>query len=288
MRHERSDIDFPLWRKKVDAAVFKQAYTPIPKFLWKVWEIETLFSLCRSKDNVDGHVRIMYENREFKGRILYSPSKTIYRLFFPKELGNALKDVFVMSYMRSIEQDLRKGKTQYDSQDIEQEIPFWEFLDIEFDASMKTFWFKCHYKQKPIYIELFQELIKSHTLQKIDDSLNDKEAFRFVKGNWRGREELPSQIEAVNVIYNLIDTQSKKIYIGEAESLIRRIRQNREEIEDWDFYRFDTLPAGLTKQQRVAIERLIIRIFASFFDNVKNVPSMKVSDYILANKRIDT
>lgn len=118
--------------------------------------------------------------------------------------------------------------------------------------------------------------------------MNEKPPFRFTKGDWWNRESLAQQIDSTNVIYNLIDTQAKKIYIGEAESLIKRLNQDREEIKNWDFYRFDTLPEGLTKQQRVAIERLLIRTFASFFENLNNIPSMKVSDYILANKKIDS
>lgn len=288
MKLERSDIEHPLWRKKVDASVFKDAATPIPKFLWKVWGIEELFRVEDCVEVQKVPVRVIYDKKEFKGAyILFSPSKAMYRLFFTKPLGNALKDVFVMSYMRSIEQDLRKAKAKYNGVDIEEEIPFWEFLDIEFDNEQREFKFKAHYTQKPIYTELFQELINSHTLKRIDDKLNDKEGFRFTKGTWRKRESLTSQVEAINVIYNLIDTKNRKIYVGEAESLIKRLRQERENIQDWDFYRFDTLPAGLSRQQRVAIERLIIRIFASFFENQSEVQSMQVSDYVLANKKID-
>ncbi|WP_324680900.1 hypothetical protein [Hymenobacter sp. GOD-10R] len=170
----------------------------------------------------------------------------MYRLFFTKPLSNALKEVFIMSYMRSIEQDLRKAKVQYDGVDIEEEIPFWEFLDIESNNEQREFKFKAYYTQKPIYTELFQELINSHTLKRIDEKINDKEAFHFTKGTWRKREAFASQVEAINVIYNLIDTKNRKIYVGEAESLIKRLKQEqeRENIRDWDFYRFDTLPTA--------------------------------------------
>lgn len=252
-----------------------------------MWDIESLFGLCRDKENVNSKVVVSYDKKNYIGRIIYSPSKDMFRLFFAKELGEKLKDIFLMSYMRSIEQDLRKNKNEYQDTDIEEEIPFWEFLDIEFDSQNKKFKFKAHYVQKPIFTELFKELVKSHTLKRIEDELNEKPSFRFTKGDWRNRESLIQQIDSKNVIYNLIDTQSKIIYIGEAESLIKRLNQEREEIKNWDFYRFDTLPDGLTKQQRVAIERLLIRTFASFFENSKNIPSMKVSDFILANKKID-
>ena len=130
--------------------------------------------------------------------------------------------------------------------------------------------------------------MKSHTLKIIDDLVNAKNEFRFVKQDWEARSKLQTQIDAKNVIYNLIDTKNKLIYIGEAESLIQRLNQNREVIKNWDYYRFDCLPEGLTRTQRVAIERLLIRTFASFFNNKKGIPSKKVSEYDLVNDKIDS
>jgi|694.fasta_scaffold21361_3 hypothetical protein len=288
MKTERSDIEFPLWRKKVDATLFKDAATPIPKWTCKIWEIEKLFSKCSSRDNLNSIVKIYFDKKQFEGRVHTSKPNGMYRLFFAKELSDILKDVFLMSYMRSIEQNLRKNNRDYSKQEIENEIPFWEFLDIEFDSSKKIFYFKAYYIQKPTYIELFKELVKSHTLKIIDDLLNTKDEFRFVKQDWEPRTKLKTQIDAKNVIYNLIDTTNKKIYIGEAVSLVQRLNQNREVIKHWDYYRFDCLPKGLTRPQRIAIERLLIRTFASFLNNKKGIPSMKISEYDLANEKIDS
>jgi hypothetical protein len=287
MKLERSNIEFPLWRKKVDATLFKDAATPIPKWLCNVWNIYSVFDNSFSKKDAISQVKIHFKKRTFSGNVVQIKNQTMYRLFFDKQLGDLLKDIFLMSYMRSIEQDLRKNKDEYNGMEIENEIPFWEFLDIEFDSENKTFYFEAYYVQKPAYIELFKELVKSHTLKVIDDLLNEKQEFRFVKQDWKSRSKLISQLDAKNVIYNLIDTVNKKIYIGEAESLNQRLNQNREVIKDWDFYRFDCLPEGLTKKQRVAIERLLIRTFASFFANNKGIPSKEVSEYRLANEKID-
>lgn len=288
MKLERSDIEFPLWRKKVDATLFKDAATPIPKWLCKVWEINTLFPNSFSKKDSASFVEIFFNNKKYSGHVVQIKNQRMFRLFFDRQLSDILKDVFLMSYMRSIENDLRKNKTEYSEQEIEQEIPFWEFLDIEFDSNKKIFYFKAYYIQKPAYIELFKELVKSHTLKIIDDLLNSKDEFRFVKQDWETRSKLQTQIEAKNVIYNLIDTKNKLIYIGEAESLIQRLNQNREVIKNWEYYRFDCLPDGLTRTQRVAIERLLIRTFASFFKNKKGIPSKQVSEYCLANDKIDS
>jgi len=287
MKLERSDIEFPIWRKKVDATLFKNNATPIPKWLWKVWNINELFSDSTSKQISDCNVLIRYEKDEFEGRVIFSMAKNMFRLFFSKKLGDNLRDVFLMSYMRSIEQDLRKGKPEYNDIEIEEDIPFWEFLDIEFDCVNKIFKFRAYYVQKPAYLELFKELVKSHTLKIIEDKLNLKGDFQIAKQDWLHRENLKNQIDAKNVIYNLIDTINKQIYIGEAESLINRLNQQRPSIKDWDYYRYDCLPEGLTKSQRVAIERLLIRTFAAFFENKKGIKSMKVSNYSLTNDKID-
>lgn len=47
------------------------------------------------------------------------------------------------------------------------------------------------------------------------------------------------------------------------------------------------MPKGLTKQKRVEIERLLIRVFASFLKNTKNIQTIEISDFILTNKKID-
>jgi hypothetical protein len=288
MKLERSDIEFPLWRKKVDASLFKNAATPIPKWLCKVWDIEQLFATSFSKKNTESVVRIIFKGNDYSGNVVLLKNKGMFRLFFEKELCDILKDVFLMSYMRSIEQDLRKGNPEYSALDIENEIPFWEFLDIEFDKQDKCFHFNAYYIQKPAFIELFKELVKSHTLKIIDDYINSKDEFRFIKEDWLPRTKLKTQIDAKNVIYNLIDTKNKKLYIGEAESLNQRLNQNREVIKDWNYYRFDCLPQGLTKYQRIAIERLLIRTFASFFSNKKGIPTMDISEFTLSNEKIDS
>ena len=54
--------------------------------------------------------------------------------------------------MRSLEERLAEKKQV----DIEKEIPFWEFLDIEFDADKRAFHFLTYYTQKPSFPNLFE------------------------------------------------------------------------------------------------------------------------------------
>ena len=113
MKLERSDIEFPLWRKKVDATLIKDGATPIPKWLWKVWDIEELFLTSISKSSSTADVKIVWGREKFTGKVVLSSSKKMCRLFFDRSLSDILKDTFLMSYMRSIENDLRKNKLEY-------------------------------------------------------------------------------------------------------------------------------------------------------------------------------
>ena len=58
-------------------------------------------------------------------------------------------------------------------------------------------------------------------------------------------------------------------------------------IPDWTHYRYDVLPPDTTKDMRVAIERMVIRSYASLLPNKEKIPNIKISDYLLVNKKID-
>ena len=84
----------------------------------------------------------------------------------------------------------------------------------------------------------------------------------------------------------LVDTSARLLYIGEAENLIRRFNAGHDVIRNWDHYRYDQLPP-MTKRQRVALERMMIRAFASVLENKKRIPTQAISDYQLVNDKID-
>ena len=79
-----------------------------------------------------------------------------------------------------------------------------------------------------------------------------------------------------------------KIYIGETgQNLKDRLNSEYPLIPDWTHYRYDVLPPDTTKDMRVAIETMVIRSYASLLPNKEKIPSMKISDYLLVNKKID-
>jgi hypothetical protein len=285
MKLERSNVEYPLWRKKVDKSLFEHKGTTVPLWACKMWGLPSYFQHVTSKKNSEAQVVIRYEKKIYNGWVTVAKegrSSPAYRLWFEDSLAHELKYTFLMSYMRSLEQSLTMDKKN----DIESEIPFWEFLDIEFNQQKKEFIFVAYYTQEASFPNLFERLISSPVINKIADELDKKGEARIYKQNWKPREELEYEIGALNVIYMLLDTKNKLLYIGEAQDLIKRLSQPYPTIKDWNFFRYNVLPDKLAPY-RVVLERMLIRDFAALLRNKKDVHCISISEYSLANDKID-
>ena len=104
---------------------------------------------------------------------------------------------------------------------------------------------------------------------------------------WKPREALEYEIEVDNALYTLIDTNNKLVYIGEAGKLVKRLRQNHHAIKNWNYYRYNVLPNKISSEERVMIERMIIRDLASLIESNSNIDSIHISEYKLVNEKID-
>lgn len=122
-----------------------------------------------------------------------------------------------------------------------------------------------------------------------DHGRNDGKS--YVRTGQCGKREQEQQGSASdlaqNVIYMLIDTKNKLLYVGEAQDLVKRLSQPYPTIKDWDYFRYNVLPDKLAPY-RVVLERMLIRDFASLLKNKKDVKCISISDYSLANDKIDT
>ena len=289
MKLERSNVSYPLWRKKVDSSLFRQG-TPIPRWACRMWRINDDFSHCTSRKDPLSRVQIELRGEgKFDGWVTVAKEgkrKTPqYRLWYSDQLAFKLKDVYLMSFVRDIEDRLRKA-TGTKETNIEDEIPFWEFLDIEYNREGRLFLFEAYYIQKPPFSELFKRFVESPVLHKIDDELSEKPPFRIYKNRWRPRAELEFELGANNVLYTLIDTKNKLVYIGEASNLADRLRQDHPSIPGWDHFRYNVLPDEIAPHRKT-LERMIIRDFASVLENKADADSIRISEYRLANEKID-
>ncbi len=282
---ERSDIEFPLWRKKVDASLLNEGTTPIPNWLHDVWAIEKTFGDVTSIKDPASKVQIKFQSKTYLGYVskVRNPRGYRYRLTVDSPLTEALKERFLMSFMRALEADL---STEKNNRDIENDISFWEFLDIEFDSSNKFFKLTAHYVQKPQFPELFSRIAGSASLKIIQDEVAGKDKARIQKQGWKARSEYKKEVGAENVIYMLLDTENKLIYVGEASKMIPRFDRGHQDILDWNYYKFNLLPPELA-EHRVTIERMSIRDLATLLENKQGIGSIEISDYKLANRKID-
>jgi hypothetical protein len=285
MKLERSDVEFPLWRKKVDKSLFEHSGTTIPVWACRMWNLVPCFGEICSRLDERAKVTVSFEGVDYEGWITtakHGRSSSAMRLWYQEELSIRLKYTFLMSYMRSLEQRLAKG----DGNNIEAEIPFWEFLDIEYDQATRRFRFVAYYKQEPSFPNLFHRLIESPGLKRVADEIEGRKEKRIHKQDWRPRNQLAFEVGATNVLYLLLDTQEKLIYAGEARDLVSRLSQPHPSIPKWDFFRYSVLPDVLGPF-RVALERMLIRDLAGLLPNKKGIPSMLIDGFGLANDRVD-
>jgi hypothetical protein len=284
MKLERSRVDHPLWRKKVDKSLFEYKGTTIPTWACDMWGIQSQFKKVTSKKDKNADVVIRFGKKEYPGWVTIATKKRktpAYRLWFNEDLSTELKHEYVMSYMRMLEQGLNQ-----ESVDIEDEIPFWEFLDIEYARNIREFTFVAYYRQKPSFPNLFDRLIGSPTIASIDDEIQNKDKNRIHKQDWKDRSELPFELGAENVIYVLADTEHKFLYVGEAKNLVKRLSKRYSVIPHWNMYRYDVLPKSLGPF-RVTLERMLIRSFATLFESKKGHSSLNITGWKLANEKID-
>jgi hypothetical protein len=282
---ERSDVAAPLWRKKVDATFLTEGSTPIPNWLVEVWGIPQYFEDVRTKKCPEAIAPVLFDGKIFDGRVVKIKRQGgyRYRLYLDARLIDLLRQTFLMSYMRTLEGELTFNKNR---RDIESEIPFWEFIDIEFDPVKRRFRFVAHYTQKAWFPELFRRLVGSAPMKAIQDEISGKQSARIQKQGWKPRSDYKTEVKAENVIYTLIDTKNKLIYVGEAAKLVKRFDGGHADILEWDYYKFNQLPDDLS-EHRLTIERMAIRDIAALLENKRDVGSFSISDYKLANRKID-
>jgi len=299
MVDERRNVKFPMWRKKVDGSLFEHATTVIPS--WVAGDVFGIYEIFTesSKEHPSSKVSIDFiadkKTTTFDGWVLtvkysekWARKTPTVRLSFDDDLKRKLRQKFRMSHMRDLERRMREERTgKCTPADIESEIPFYEFLDIEWDVENRKFILRPHYVQAPIYDELFTHLQSKHVLDRIENELGSGTKLKITKGNWKERDEIQKEIHTDNVIYTLIDVNNSEIYVGEASNLANRFKQKRHEIPEWTHYRVDQLPDGFDDKMRVRLEKMMIRSLASLLENNAGIESMDISDFVLKNKRVD-
>ena len=289
---ERKDIEYPMWRKKVDSTLLEDGTTPIPKWVMTLWDIERKFSTVRSKLDPLSSVAIEYEKKSYTGnvsKVKKSADKYTYRLYVDGSLKRALQYAHPVSYMRAYEAKLAKRNSvgkKVTHKTVESESSIWEFVDIEFDVENLKFKFCSHFKAKALFPELFSVITEQFPLNK--HVFSEKNEFRIKKHHWFSRKELKNHISANNVIYTLLDSKNKFLYIGRAKNLQGRYpgKEEHHAIPEWDYFRYNVLGDELAPFLD-QLERMAIRDMASLLSNQASIDTKQISEYQLVNTVID-
>src|SRR5262249_16560837 len=166
MKTERSNVEFAIWRKKVDKSLFEHNGTTIPEWACRMWGLSETYSAITSRKDPASVVSATFKSRTYRGWVTTAPhgrQSPAFPLWYEPELTHELKHAFLMSYMRSLEGLLDR------SRDVEADIPFWEFLDIEYDHASREFRFVAHYTAHPAFPKLFKRLVGSPAIKRVEE-----------------------------------------------------------------------------------------------------------------------
>lgn len=266
--------------KKVDKSILMGSRFTIPQ--------ENLGMFLQGEDILPGknrEIKIIFNKKEYSGVIRHvnqTKSNKVYQVQWhqDKKLQLELKKEFVQSYiaiMSDIYQKKLTSEKKYRTNLAggEQEV----IKVIEIDKN--KFEIESFIKIKSPYSNLFQKLIENNVFAWIDK--NAEETKMIIKETeWYDISELKSHEDARYVIYYLLDDRNEKIYIGSAKRLGNRVKPGRQEIPDWNKFRYEILNPNYYSMLR-EIEYHSIVNFARFIKNSK-IKSIDISDYVLMNK----
>jgi hypothetical protein len=103
---ERSDVEFAIWRKKVDKSLFEHNGTTIPEWACQMWTLPSLFGGINSRKHPGAAAGLTFQGKTYAAWVTTSPhgrGSPAFRLWFDPALSYELKQSFLMSYMRSLE-----------------------------------------------------------------------------------------------------------------------------------------------------------------------------------------
>jgi hypothetical protein len=64
MKLERSNIEFAVWRKKVDKSLFEHNGTTIPEWACRMWSLQQMYGDVTSRNDPKSKALIIYEGSE--------------------------------------------------------------------------------------------------------------------------------------------------------------------------------------------------------------------------------
>jgi hypothetical protein len=264
--------------KKVDSSMFKGWITLTTNFVEEN-PIKNNLLLGKGKE-----ITVIFEDKKYQCSLRWVNRKinAVYQLRFDsnKDLVKKIREEFIQSYVIIKSQ----RETQQDEKQFRSNLKAGnqEVLIIE-TINEKTLIFKTYIQVKSEWNTLFKRLAREGAFDWVFDKNKDKEYLIQYSSNWMSATQLKKHKDKQNVIYYLVDSIKKELYIGKANNLGQRVKIGRSEIKGWDKFRYDLIrPEFSNILER--IEDHTIRAFASVLENTQKFDTLGLSEYKLVNK----
>ncbi len=268
----------PLY-KKIDYSAF-DGYITIPKDLMKDFMGGRKLPVSSARD-----VTIIWGNRKYACAVRHARPKRPYMMIRyenNREFLKKLRETFIYSYV--------VFKSQKEKSDEDEDSQFRSHLEkgerevmIFQPVSHNVIKAKVFIKIENEWNHLFQRLANENVFGWLFET--DNSYLISESSKWKSVREFKKAKHKINVIYYLLHTSKKLIYIGKAEVLGKRVQPGRDHQGmpgDWDKFRYDVvMPEYQSLLGR--LEDHTIRSFASIFQNTKGFLTAGLSGYTLVN-----
>lgn len=230
-------------------------------------------------------INLLFNDVQYSATIAYKErnantksGKPYYQLSYGDDLSKELKKEFIQTFI-AIQAELIsssfENKYHITSDNINREV-------IQFKKKSETeIEIIPFLKLKTQYDNLFKTIIETNLLNL--DKKEKKEDIIVYASDWLEKDEINKYRTEENVVYYLVDTINKEVYIGSAKNLYNRLKNYRKEIPNWNLFKYEKIHPKY-KDILERIEHHSIRAFASFLTNSSSGDSLQISSYKLNNK----
>lgn len=272
-----------MFYKKVDRSLLEWGMT-IPK------EFEQKFLAGKPLSSGSRHVKITWDGETYDARIGHTHGQkhnySIYQIRWDnnRDLLKKLRRTFIHSYV-----NIKGLKEEY-----AQSNPEGKQFRTRLSGGQQEVLVITPITSTKIVLSVFIRI--ENEWNRLFERLADENVFGWVFAKdkrylitrstpWYDVRLYSRHVEATNVIYYLVHTKKRLLYVGKADHFGKRVvpgRQHQGMPGDWDKFRYDIVkPEYSNILERV--EDHTIRAFATILQNTQGYSSLEIGDYKLVN-----
>lgn len=265
--------------KKIDMSAL-DGYVTIPKDLMKDFQAGRKFPVSSARD-----VYLIWGNKKYTCNLRHARPKRPYMMLryeHNRELLKRFRETFIYSYVVFKSQKEKSdvnGNSQFRSRLEKGEREVIIFQPLTYNEIRAKVFIKIDNEWNHLFQRLANENVFGWLFEPEHSYLISESS------KWKSVREFNLAKHKTHVIYFLLHTEKKLLYIGKADTLGRRVSPGRNHQGmpgDWDKFRYDVvMPEYQSLLKR--IEDHTIRSFASILKNNTNYPTASLSSYTLVN-----